>query len=411
MNLQQQDPDLFDAIRRETARQQEGLQLIASENYASAAVREATGSVLTNKYAEGYPGKRYYEGNQIVDEVEELARERAKELFGCAFANVQPHSGAQANMAVYLGLLKPGDTIMGQEISHGGHLSHGQAVNASGQLYRSALYGVDPKSEMLDYDAVEKLAKQHRPQLIVAGFSAYSRTLDWQRFRDIADSVGAILMADIAHVAGLVAAGAYPNPFPHAHVVTTTTHKTLRGARGGMILTNDAEIAKKIDKAVFPGTQGGPLMNMIAGKAVAFGEALRPEFKAYARQVVANAKALADELSAQGCKLVSGGTDNHLLLVDLRPQELTGKEAALALDRAMITLNKNTIPSDPESPFVTSGLRIGTPAVTTRGMQEGEMKQIAGLITTVLKDTGSESVRQEVAAAVRGLTARFPLPV
>ncbi|MDP9211826.1 MAG: serine hydroxymethyltransferase [bacterium] len=410
MSLEQQDPDLFAAIEREATRQQEGLQLIASENYASAAVREATGSVLTNKYAEGYPGKRYYEGNAIIDEVEELARERAKELFGCAFANVQPHSGAQANMAVYLGLLKPGDTIMGQEISHGGHLSHGQAVNASGQLYTSVLYGVDLESEMLDYDAMEKLAKEHRPQLIVAGFSAYSRTLDWQRFREIADSVDAILMADIAHVAGLVAAGAYPDPFPHAHVVTTTTHKTLRGARGGMILTNDAEIAKKIDKAVFPGMQGGPLMNMIAGKAVAFGEALRPEFKAYAEQVVANAKVLADELSAQGYKLVSGGTDNHLLLVDLRPQELTGKEAALALDQAMITLNKNTIPNDPESPFVTSGLRIGTPAVTTRGMREAEMKQVAELIATVLKDTGNESVRQEVAAAVRELTARFPLP-
>ncbi len=410
MSLEQQDPDLFAAIEREATRQQEGLQLIASENYASPAVREATGSVLTNKYAEGYPGKRYYEGNAIIDEVEELARERAKQLFGCVFANVQPHSGAQANMAVYLGLLKPGDTIMGQEISHGGHLSHGQAVNASGQLYTSALYGVDPEREVLDYDEVEKLAKEHRPQLIVAGFSAYSRTLDWQRFREIADSVDAILMADIAHVAGLVAAGAYPDPFPHAHVVTTTTHKTLRGARGGMILTNDAEIAKKIDKAVFPGMQGGPLMNMIAGKAVAFGEALRPEFKAYAGQVVTNAKTLAEELSAQGCKLVSGGTDNHLLLVDLRPQELTGKEAALALDRAMITLNKNTVPNDSESPFVTSGLRIGTPSVTTRGMKEGEMKEIAGLIAAVLADIGDESVQQKTAAAVRKLTARFPLP-
>ncbi|HEY8109000.1 MAG TPA: serine hydroxymethyltransferase [Patescibacteria group bacterium] len=404
------DPELFASIDREAKRQRDGLELIASENYVSKAVLEATGSILANKYAEGYPGKRYYGGCQFVDEVEELARERAKQLFGVQYVNVQPHSGSQANMGVYLALLEPGDTIMGQSLAEGGHLTHGSPVSFSGKFYDVVPYGLDPKTELVDMDRVAELAKERKPKLIMCGYSAYPRNLDWRQFREIADSVGAYLVADIAHIAGLVAAGDYPGPVGHAHVITTTTHKTLRGPNGGMIMTDDPELAKRIDKAVFPGMQGRPLMHAVAAKAVCFGEALQPEFKEYVRQVTKNAAALAEQLIADGFRLVTGGTDNHLMLVDLRPFGVTGKAAEEALDASMITLNKNAIPNDPESPFVTSGVRIGTPAVTTRGMKESEMKEIGKLITKVLQAPEDDKIRSEVRKTVKGLTGKFPLP-
>ncbi|MEW8976288.1 MAG: serine hydroxymethyltransferase, partial [Exiguobacterium sp.] len=381
--LKQQDEALFSAMRQELGRQRDNIELIASENFVSQAVMEAQGSVLTNKYAEGYPGRRYYGGCEYVDLAENLARDRAKEIFGAEHANVQPHSGAQANMAVYFTILEQGDTVLGMNLSHGGHLTHGSPVNFSGVQYNFVEYGVDQETEMIDYDVVAKLAEEHKPKLIVAGASAYPRVIDFKRFREIADSVGAYLMVDMAHIAGLVAAGQHPNPVEHAHFVTTTTHKTLRGPRGGMILCKE-EHAKAIDKAIFPGIQGGPLMHVIAAKAVAFGEALAPEFKDYIGQVVTNAKVLGEELTNRGLRIVSGGTDNHLLLVDLQPLGITGKLAEHALDEAGITVNKNTIPFDPASPFVTSGIRIGTAAMTSRGFKEAEMKEIAELIELVL---------------------------
>ena len=380
--LKQQDEELFSAMRKELGRQRDNIELIASENFVSQAVMEAQGSVLTNKYAEGYPGRRYYGGCEFVDLAENLARDRAKAIFGAEHANVQPHSGAQANMAVYFTILDQGDTVLGMNLSHGGHLTHGSPVNFSGVQYNFVEYGVDQETEMIDYDVVAKLAEEHKPKLIVAGASAYPRVIDFKRFREIADSVGAYLMVDMAHIAGLVAAGLHPNPVEHAHFVTTTTHKTLRGPRGGMILCKE-EHAKAIDKSIFPGIQGGPLMHVIAAKAVAFGEALDPEFKDYIGQVVTNAKVLGEELTARGLRIVSGGTDNHLLLVDLQPLGITGKLAEHALDEAGITVNKNTIPFDPASPFVTSGIRIGTAAMTSRGFKEEEMKQIAALIELV----------------------------
>ena len=405
------DPELFASIEREATRQRDGIELIASENYVSAAVRQATGSILTNKYAEGYPGKRYYGGCEFVDEVEELARVRAKELFGAKFANVQPHSGSQANMGVYMALLEPGDTILGQSLDAGGHLTHGSPVNFSGKLYDVVPYGLDPKTERVDLDALAKLATQKKPKLIVAGYSAYPRELDWARLRKIADSVGAYLVVDMAHIAGLVAAGVHPSPVPHAHVTTTTTHKTLRGPRAGMILTNDEELAKKIDKTIFPGIQGGPLMHVIAAKAVCFGEALQPDFKDYGAQVVKNSRALAEQLMGEEFKLVTNGTDNHLMLVDVRSYNVTGKTAEEELDKVGITLNKNAIPNDPEKPFVTSGVRIGTPAVTTRGMKEPEMERIGALIAKTLRHVGDEKVYSEVQAEVRQLTGEFPLVI
>ena len=396
------DTELFDIIAAEQDRQNRTVQLIASENFTSPAILEATGSVLTNKYSEGYPGKRYYGGNEVIDQAEDLARERVKALFGAEHANVQPHSGANANMAVYLGLLQPGDTVLGLRLDQGGHLTHGSPVNASGILYHFVSYGVTPSDERIDFDQVRDLALQHRPKLIVAGATAYPRIIDPQPFRDIADEVGALFMFDAAHIAGLIAGGVHPNPVPYADVVTFTTHKTLRGPRGGCILSRE-EHAKAIDKAVFPGLQGGPLEHVVAAKAVAFREASQPEFAAYAAQIVANARALAAGLGGEGFRLVSGGTDNHLMLVDLRPfdDEVTGKVAQEVLDRAGITLNKNTIPDDPRSPFVTSGLRIGTPAVTTQGMTEPEMGQIASLIARALRHRDDEAeiaaVREDVA--------------
>ncbi len=402
------DPEVFRWIYREIQRQHETLELIASENFASPAVLLAMGTPLSNKYAEGYPHRRYYGGCQYVDEVEDLARERAKQLFGAEHANVQPHAGTQANQAVYAAVLQPGDTILSMELSHGGHLSHGSPVSQVGKLYRIVYYHVHPETEQIDFDEVRRLALEHRPRLIVTGYSAYPRTIDFQRFREIADEVGAYLMADIAHIAGLVAAGEHPSPVGIADFVTTTTHKTLRGPRGGLILTQ-AKYAKKIDKAVFPGLQGGPLMHVIAAKAVAFAEALTPEFKAYQHQIVLNARALAQRLQERGLRLVAGGTDNHLMLVDLRPLGITGKVAEEALERAGITVNKNTIPFDPEKPTVTSGIRIGVPAVTTRGMKEPEMTLIADLITEVLEAPDDEARIQRVREAVRDLTERFPL--
>ncbi len=402
------DPEVFRWIHREIQRQHETLELIASENFASPAVLLAMGTPLSNKYAEGYPHRRYYGGCQYVDEVEDLARERAKQLFGAEHANVQPHAGTQANQAVYAAVLQPGDTILSMELSHGGHLSHGSPVSQVGKLYRIVYYHVHPETEQIDFDEVRRLALEHRPRLIVTGYSAYPRTIDFQRFREIADEVGAYLMADIAHIAGLVAAGEHPSPVGIADFVTTTTHKTLRGPRGGLILTQ-AKYAKKIDKAVFPGLQGGPLMHVIAAKAVAFAEALTPEFKAYQHQIVLNARALAQRLQERGLRLVAGGTDNHLMLVDLRPLGITGKVAEEALERAGITVNKNTIPFDPEKPTVTSGIRIGVPAVTTRGMKEPEMTLIADLITEVLEAPDDEARIQRVREAVRDLTERFPL--
>jgi len=405
----ERDHEVFDAIEREVQRQNTGLQLIASENFTSPAVMEAVGSVLTNKYSEGYPGKRYYGGNQVIDEVEDLARERVKALFGADAANVQPHSGANANLGVYLALLDPGDTVLGLSLDHGGHLTHGSPVNISGRFYDFVSYRVTPSDERLDFDQIRDLARKHQPRMIVAGATAYPRIIDPEPLREICDEVGALFLFDAAHIAGLIAGGVHPNPTPYADVVTFTTHKTLRGPRGGCIISTE-EHAAKIDKAIFPGLQGGPLEHVIAGKAVAFREAAQPEFADYARQVVANAQALAEALARNGFRLVSGGTDNHLMLIDLRSfdEELTGKAAQHALDLAGITLNKNTVPDDPRSPFVTSGLRIGTPAVTTQGMREAEMEVIAELITRVLRapedDSVIRAVRDEVAELCSGFT-------
>ena len=401
------DPEVGAAIAQEFQRQCRNLELIASENIVSEAVLAAAGSVLTNKYAEGYPGKRYYGGCQCVDVVENLARDRAKQLYGAAYVNVQPHSGAQANFAVYQALCQHGDTVMGMNLDQGGHLTHGSPVNFSGLNYKMVAYGVDPVTHRIDYDQVRELARQHKPRMIIAGASAYSRIIDFEAFADIAHEVGAYLFVDMAHIAGLVAAGLHPSPIPYADVVTTTTHKTLRGTRGGMILSKDAELGKKFDKAVFPGSQGGPLEHIIAAKAVALGEALKPEFKAYQQQVVNNAKALAASIQENGLELVSGGTDNHLMLVDLRPAGITGKEMEHRLDEVFITVNKNTIPNDPESPFVTSGIRIGTPAVTTRGLREEEMKLIGRLICETAKDF--EGKADSIRAQVQELTAKYPL--
>ena len=404
------DTEVFDLIEKERVRQNNGLQLIASENFTSPAVMCATGSVLTNKYSEGYPGKRYYGGNEFVDGVEALAIERVKKLFGADHANVQPHSGASANMSVYLGLLNPGDTVLGLSLDHGGHLTHGSPVNASGILYNFVSYKVTPNDERISFDEVRELAHQHKPKMIVAGTTSYPRRLDPEPFRAIADEVGALLMFDIAHLAGLVAGGAHPNPVPFADVVTFTTHKTLRGPRGGCILCK-AEHAQAIDKAVFPGSQGGPLENHIAAKAVAFREALDPSFKEYAQQVVRNASALAEALAKHGFRLVSGGTDNHLMVVDLRPfdAECTGKEAQLVLDQAGITLNKNTVPNDPRSPFVTSGVRVGTPAGTTQGMKEAEMSEIAALIAETLRNRNDANAIADIRQRVAALCGRFPV--
>ncbi|MCT7972851.1 serine hydroxymethyltransferase [Laspinema olomoucense] len=403
------DPELTGYIQQELQRQRDGIELIASENFTSAAVLAAQGSVLTNKYAEGLPGKRYYGGCEFVDKIEQLAIDRAKQLFGAAHANVQPHSGAQANFAVFLALLQPGDTIMGMDLSHGGHLTHGSPVNVSGKWFKVEHYGVSRETERLDYDQIRDLAKQHQPKMIICGYSAYPRIIDFEKFRAIADEVGAYLMADIAHIAGLVATGHHPNPLSHCHVVTTTTHKTLRGPRGGLILTNDEELGKKFDKAVFPGTQGGPLEHVIAGKAVAFGEALKPEFKAYSGQVIANAQAMAAQLQSRGLKLVSDGTDNHLMLVDLRSVDMTGKLADKLVSEVHITANKNTVPFDPQSPFVTSGLRLGSPAMTTRGMGTPEFTEIANIISDRLLNPEDESVAADCRQRVASLCDRFPL--
>ncbi|NJN02823.1 MAG: serine hydroxymethyltransferase [Leptolyngbyaceae cyanobacterium SL_1_1] len=403
------DPAIAQILQRELQRQQVHLELIASENFTSAAVMAAQGSVLTNKYAEGLPGKRYYGGCQFIDEAEILAIERAKELFGAAHANVQPHSGAQANFAVFLALLEPGDTIMGMDLSHGGHLTHGSPVNVSGKWFEVQHYGVSPDTEQLDYDQIRELARQHRPKLIICGYSAYPRTIHFDRFRAIADEVGAYLLADVAHIAGLVVTGHHPNPVPYCDVVTTTTHKTLRGPRGGLILTRDANLGKKFDKAVFPGSQGGPLEHVIAAKAVAFGEALRPDFKAYSAQVIENAQALAAQLQQRGCKTVSGGTDNHLVLVDLRSVGMTGKRADQLVSAVNITANKNTVPFDPESPFVTSGLRLGSPAMTTRGLEAADFIEIADIIADRLLDPEDEAVTQACRHRVAKLCDRFPL--
>ncbi len=406
--LRKQDEKVFAAIQKELERQRDKIELIASENFVSEAVMEAQGSVLTNKYAEGYPGRRYYGGCEYVDIVEDLARERAKQIFGADHVNVQPHSGAQANMAVYFTVLEPGDTVLGMNLSHGGHLTHGSPVNFSGVLYRFVDYGVDKETHRIDYDVVRQLAKEHQPKLIVAGASAYPRQIDFKAFREIADEVGAYLMVDMAHIAGLVATGLHPSPVPYADFVTTTTHKTLRGPRGGMIMCK-AEFAKQIDKSIFPGIQGGPLMHVIAAKAVALGEALTPEFKAYAKAIIANAKRLAEKLRAEGIDLVSGGTDNHLLLLDLRSLQITGKAAEEALDAVGITTNKNTIPFDPESPFITSGIRIGTAAVTTRGFGLDDMDEIGELIAMTLKNMNDEKVLNDVRERVVKLSKKYPL--
>jgi glycine hydroxymethyltransferase len=420
------DPELAAALGGERKRQEDHIELIASENYASPRVLEAQGSVLTNKYAEGYPGKRYYGGCEFVDIAEQLAIDRVKKLFGASYANVQPHSGSQANGAVYFALLNPGDTLLGMSLDHGGHLTHGAKVNLSGKVFKALQYGIHPESGELDYEQVERLAHEHRPKLIIAGFSAYSRVIDWARFRAIADAVGAYFMVDMAHVAGLCAVGVYPNPVPHAHVVTSTTHKTLRGPRGGIILSNAGEeLTKRLSSLVFPGTQGGPLMHVIAAKAVAFQEALQPEFAAYQRQVVANARAMAAALARRGYRIVSGGTDNHLFLLDLIARNVTGKDADAALGAAHITVNKNAVPNDPRPPMITSGLRIGTPAVTTRGFREPEIEQLSTLVADVLDNlasrshlasadgNGGVSAEPAVLARVRGeveaICRRFPV--
>ena len=403
------DTEIYAAIQGETKRQRQNIELIASENYASRAVREAQGSVMTNKYAEGYPGKRYYNGCEFVDEAERLAIERAQQLFGAEHVNVQPHSGSAANMAVYFAMMQPGDTMLAMSLAHGGHLTHGHKVNFSGRFFNVVAYGVDPKTERLDYDQIERLAQEHRPRLICAGASAYSRLIDFKRLRAIADAAGALLMVDMAHIAGLVAAGFHPSPVPYADFVTSTTHKTLRGPRGGLILCKEA-FAAEIDKQVFPGIQGGPLMHVIAAKAVCFLEALKPAFKEYARQIVANAQTLAAELEKAGLRIVSGGTDNHLMLADLTRLNVTGKDAATALDQALITVNKNAIPFDQQKPFVTSGIRLGTPAVTTRGMKEAEMRQIAAWIGEIVAEPGSQKLQSRIRDEVIAFTEKFPVP-
>ena len=407
--LAQTDSAIAEIIQLELQRQREHLELIASENFTSPAVLAAQGSVLTNKYAEGLPGKRYYGGCEFIDRAEQLAIDRAKKLFGAAHANVQPHSGAQANFAVFLALLEPGEKIMGMDLSHGGHLTHGSPVNVSGKWFKVCHYGVNPETERLDYDQIRELALKERPKLIICGYSAYPRVIDFAKFRAIADEVGAYLLADIAHIAGLVTAGHHPNPVPHCHVVTTTTHKTLRGPRGGLILSRDPDLGKKLDKAVFPGTQGGPLEQAIAAKAVAFGEALQPQFKAYSKQVIANAQALGTGLIKRGFKIVSGGTDNHLLLVDLRSIGMTGKRADQLVSGVNITANKNTVPFDPESPFVTSGLRLGSPAMTTRGMGTEEFTEIANIIADRLLNPEDEAIKSDCLQRVAALCDRFPL--
>ena len=407
--LKQSDPEIAKEIDLELNRQRTKLELIASENIVSKAVMEAQGSVLTNKYAEGYPGKRYYGGCEYVDVVEQLAIDRAKKLFGAAYANIQPHSGAQANMAVFFSLLTPGDTVMGMNLTDGGHLTHGSPVNMSGKYFKIVPYGVDKETERIDYDALEKQAEECKPKLIVAGASAYARIIDFPRLAEIAHKVGAYLMVDIAHIAGLVAAGLHPSPVPYADVVTTTTHKTLRGPRGGMILCKDAEFGKQFNKAVFPGIQGGPLMHVIAAKAVALGEALRPEFKEYAAQTIKNAKALAETLQQDGFRIVSGGTDNHLMLVDLTSKDITGKEAQTVLDEVNITSNRNTIPFEPRSPFVTSGIRLGSPALTTRGFKEDDMREVGNIIALVLNDPQNEEKKEEARRRVAALCAKYPL--
>ena len=407
--LEKVDPQAYAAIEQELNRQRTKLELIASENIVSRAVMEAQGSVLTNKYAEGYPGKRYYGGCEYVDVAEQLAIDRAKELFGAAWANVQPHSGAQANMAVFFALLQPGDTILGMNLTDGGHLTHGSPVNISGAYYKVIPYGVDRETERIDYDALERLAEENKPKMIIAGASAYARIIDFERIEAISKAVGAIFMVDMAHIAGLVAAGQHPSPVPHADVVTSTTHKTLRGPRGGIILSRDAEMGKKIDKAVFPGIQGGPLMHVIAAKAVALGEALAPSFKEYGVQVVKNAAALADELMKHGYRIVSGGTDTHVMLVDLTNKEITGKEAQTLLDEVNITANRNTIPFEPRSPFVTSGLRLGSPALTTRGFKEEDMREVARIIAHVLDAPTDEARKEEARSRVAALCAKYPI--
>ncbi|HEX7003892.1 MAG TPA: serine hydroxymethyltransferase [Trueperaceae bacterium] len=400
------DEQLFSLIDQEYERQRDGLELIASENFTSPAVMEAVGSVLTNKYAEGYPGKRYYGGCEVVDQVERLAIERLKTLFRAEWANVQPHSGSSANLAVYYALLEPGDTVLGMDLAHGGHLTHGSPVNFSGLNYRVVGYPVDEESEVIDYDTLRSLALEHKPKLIISGASAYSRFIDFERFREIADEAGALLMADIAHIAGLVAAGLHPSPVPHAHVVTSTTHKTLRGPRSGIIFGNDLEVGKKVDRMIFPGTQGGPLEHVIAGKAVAFFEALQPDFKDYAQQIIDNAQALASALQERGYRIVSGGTDNHMFVIDLRRQELTGNEASKRLDRVNISVSKSMIPNDPEKPWVTSGIRIGTPAITTRGFAPRDMDRVADLIDRGIRGEDPEELRRQVIELAR----RHPMP-
>jgi glycine hydroxymethyltransferase len=412
MSLSQTDPQIAELIKQEQRRQETTLELIASENHVSAAVMEAAGTVLTNKSAEGYPGARYYGGCGFYDQIETLAIERAKQLFGCRFANVQPHSGANANLAAFMAMMKPGDSFISLNLASGGHLSHGMKLNASAIFYKPDHYELDPKTEQIDFNSVRAKAKELRPKAILCGYSAYSRTIDFARFREIADEVGALLMADIAHIAGLVAAGAHPSPFPHAHVVTTTTHKTLRGPRGGMILTNDAELIKAINRSVFPGSQGGPLMHIIAAKAVAFGEDLQPEFKVYARQVIKNAQSLASALTAKGYRLVSGGTDNHLMLVDLRARDerLTGADAEKALEAAGIISNKNGIPNDPRPPKVTSGIRLGTPALTTRGLKEADLTAVAGFIDRALVAREDGLALAKLRGEVSDFALRFPMP-
>ena len=408
-NLDVVDTEIQEAINKELSRQRDKLEMIASENIVSKAVMQAQGSVLTNKYAEGYPGKRYYGGCEYVDVVEQLAIDRAKKLFGAEYANVQPHSGAQANTAVYFALLQPGDTILGMNLTDGGHLTHGSPVNISGKYFKIIPYGVDKETERIDYDELERLAKEHQPKLIVGGASAYSRVIDFERMAQIAKSVGAYLMIDMAHIAGLVAAGLHPSPVPYADVVTTTTHKTLRGPRGGLILCRDAEFGKQFNKAIFPGIQGGPLMHVVAAKAVAFKEALSDEFKVYQQQVLDNAKALADELVKKGFRIVSGGTDNHLMLVDLRSKNITGKEAQFLLDEIGITANRNTIPFEPLSPFVTSGIRLGTPALTTRGLKEEDIREVADIITDVIENREDSAVIEAAKAKVQAICKKFPL--
>ena len=408
-NLDVVDTEIQEAINKELSRQRDKLEMIASENIVSKAVMQAQGSVLTNKYAEGYPGKRYYGGCEYVDVVEQLAIDRAKKLFGAEYANVQPHSGAQANTAVYFALLEPGDTILGMNLTDGGHLTHGSPVNISGKYFKIIPYGVDKETECIDYDELERLAKEHQPKLIVGGASAYSRVIDFERMAQIAKSVGAYLMIDMAHIAGLVAAGLHPSPVPYADVVTTTTHKTLRGPRGGLILCRDAEFGKQFNKAIFPGIQGGPLMHVVAAKAVAFKEALSDEFKVYQQQVLDNAKALSDELVKKGFRIVSGGTDNHLMLVDLRSKNITGKEAQFLLDEIGITANRNTIPFEPLSPFVTSGIRLGTPALTTRGLKEEDIREVADIIADVIENREDSAVIEAAKAKVQAICKKFPL--